>query len=174
MYRMALTLTLALTLMHGPADAGLLIQNVRLDLHAGAFCTFPDNGKFPAPETRSGFVGIDARPYQFVEESDSIPALPDMGIGLVVRLIDPVQFETLTLTTELQVVGSKPDRWPVNPFGDGYFWFSTVPQSGDILLPGRYKFRAYRGTALLLEYDFRVHSPSKAERDRLGCTPTIS
>ena len=62
----------------------------------------------------------------------------------------------------------------MNPFGDGYFWFSTVPQSGGILSLGRYKFRAYRGTALLLEYEFWVHSPSEAERDQFGCTPSVS
>ena len=96
-----MALTLALILINGPANAGLLIQNVQLDLHACAYCITPDIGAFPVPETRSGFFGIAERPYPFVVEADSIPALLDIGI-LVVRLHDPVQFGPLTATTELR------------------------------------------------------------------------
>ncbi len=157
---------LLVALAASPAQAYLVQQNVAMTLRAGAYCNHAPDGSFDAPQTRDGAVSIFDQPYDFILEGDTLPALPDLGIGVVVDLKSFTQDETLTVESLRFEDMTPPDRWDLTPTAEGRFWIGTFPDPGKGLPEGRYQFSVLRGTQRLFVYDFTVVAPDALSRLR--------
>jgi hypothetical protein len=175
MLRALIAITFVMCSLPMAASARLMQQNVgTVSLDVGAICALQADKVVPAPATKSGEVGVDYGPYRFVLSGDIVPALPDLSVGMVVRLRDYQQGETLTLQAGLIEIGVTPDTWRIIVNDDGSFWVATSPGPGTPLKTGTYRFSAFRGRQAILVYDIRVRPASQAEVDSDLCTPVVS
>ena len=164
-----------LLLLPATAEARLKQLTVKTDsLKAGALCGHRFDEKVPAPAVKDGEVGLDHKPYHFVLESDVVPSLPDIGVGIVVRLHDFRRGEQLTLQAGKVQVGVTPDTWQIVLNDDGSFWVATTPDPGTRLDAGVYRFTALRGGKAFLIYEFDVRPATKADIDLHLCGPAVS
>lgn len=143
-------------------------------LDVGATCALQPDETVPAPATRNGEVGVYYQPYRFVLAGDTVPSLPDLAIGMVVRLRDYQRGETITLQAGQIAIGVTPDTWRIIVNDDGSFWVGTSPDPGTRLQTGTYRFSAFRGRQAIVVYDIRVRSASQAEIDGGLCVPALS
>ena len=156
-------------------DARLMQLSVgTTTLDVGAICALRSAKTIPAPATKDGKVGLDRRPYTFVLEEDDVPSLPDLAVGIVVRLRNFTAGESLTLQAGKIEIGVTPDTWRIGLNDDGSFWLATSPDPGTRLEVGTYRFSVFRGRDAILIYDMTVRPPTKADIDKGLCLPTVS
>lgn len=153
--------------------ADIVQLNARTDtLDVGGFCIQPPDGVMVAPLTKDGKVDLFELPYQFVIRGDSVPAMRNIGVGIVVKLHDFSPGESLTIQADDH--GAKPDIWRIGPDQDGTFWVGTTPDPGNGLLHGIYRFSVSRGRQIILIYELRVRSPTRTELAANPCNPLVS
>ena len=157
------------------AGAGVTLQTVEtVSLTAGALCGHRPDDTLAAPQAKGGKVGLDHNPYHFVLESDDVPALRDVAVGIVVRLEAYQPDEVLTLQAGRVQAGVVPDTWQTTLHEDGSFWVASNPDPGTRLEFGIYRFAAFRGDQAILTYEFVLRPPTAAELALMLCAPAVS
>jgi hypothetical protein len=149
-------------------------MNAAMELEAGAYCNLPGDGVQVAPATHAGVTTIFDTPYRFALLGDRIPAVRDLGLGVVGRLKSFVPGETLIAQVRRVEDMGPVDLWRFDIKDDGRFWLGTAPLQGGELDYGTYQVAVYRGQKALLIYEFDV-VPAKSEAEAKAiCVPDIS
>ena len=157
-----------------PVNAHVVRQEVPLKLTAGIFCNYPSDGSEPAPSTRTGQIGLFDHPYRLVHLGDKVPALPDLSIGIVVKLQRFEAGEMLTVQVRRLEDTAAPDTWQTHLNGDGRFWFGTSPDTGTSLAYGHDQMSVFRKFQPILIHEFNVLPPSMLLDLANLCRPVVS
>lgn len=139
-----------------PAQAYLTKVTVGMQIEAGFFCVYPQDGNEKAPYTHGGNIAVYDDPFPLAHLGDLVPAVPGIALGINVQLRSFTPGEILVVRAWRIEDEVGPDVWRADVANDGRIWLGWAPHPGTALRYGHYEFAVMRGFSTLLVYEFQV------------------
>ena len=144
-------------------------------VEAGYFCLRPPDDIVPAPNSSTGELNVFNAPFPFVQLGDTVPSIPGIGIGIIVRMQDFRVGEELTVTAAHGApCCRKIESWRAEPNENGLTWLGYLGEDRKNFQPGEWRFSILRGQTTLLIYNFHVLSAFELPSQDYFCSKLAS